>query len=34
MQPWVAENYRPEPRKKIRRNDPFREDGSRRGPRE
>jgi hypothetical protein len=33
MQPWVAANYRPEPRQKIRRNDPFRDDGPRRGPR-
>jgi len=23
MQPFVAENYKPEPRKKVRRNDPF-----------
>lgn len=26
MRPFVAEHYRPEPRKKVRRNDPFRND--------
>jgi hypothetical protein len=30
MRPFVEQHYRPEPRKKIRRNDPFREDGPRR----
>jgi hypothetical protein len=30
MKPFVEQHYRPEPRKKIRRNDPFREDGPRR----
>ena len=35
MQPFVAENYKPEPRKKVRRNDPFADDAHReRGPRE
>ena len=33
MKPFVEEHYRPEPRQKLRRNDPFREDGPRRGPR-
>ena len=27
---WVAANYHPEPRKKVRRNDPFREGAFRR----
>ncbi len=31
MQPFVAENYKPEPRKKVRRNDPFADDAARRG---
>jgi hypothetical protein len=30
LQPFVAEHYKPEPRKKVRRNDPFR-DGDPRG---
>ena len=30
MQPFVAENYKPEPRKKVRRNDPFADDAGRR----
>jgi hypothetical protein len=30
MEPFVAENYKPEPRKKMRRNDPFRDE---QGPR-
>ena len=25
MEPFVAEHYRPEPKKKVRRNDPFRD---------
>jgi hypothetical protein len=35
MKPYVAENYRPEARSKVRRNDPFRDDAERqqRGPR-
>jgi len=33
MVPWVAAHYRPEPRKKVRRNDPFREGAFRRGQR-
>jgi hypothetical protein len=28
--PWVAENYRPEPRRKVRRNDPFKDGAFRR----
>lgn len=28
MQPFVAENYKPEPKKKIRRNDPFATDAA------
>jgi hypothetical protein len=31
MRPFVAEHYRPEPRKKVRRNDPFAADAIRRG---
>jgi hypothetical protein len=27
MAPFVAEHYKPEPRRKVRRNDPFRDDG-------
>ena len=36
MHPFVAENYKPEPRKKVRRNDPFADDAGRRerGPRD
>ena len=30
MEPFVAEHYKPEPRKKVRRNDPFAEDARRR----
>ena len=30
LQPFVAENYKPEPRRKMKRNDPFAEDPSRR----
>ncbi len=30
MQPFVTENYKPEPRKKVRRNDPFAADAERR----
>ncbi len=35
MQPFVAEHYKPEPKRKVRRNDPFADDASRRerGPR-
>ena len=35
MQPFVAEHYKPEPKKRVRRNDPFATDASRRerGPR-
>jgi hypothetical protein len=35
MKPFVAEHYQPEARKKLRRNDPFRDDAERqqRGPR-
>ncbi len=33
MTPWVVAHYRPEPRKKVRRNDPFREGAFRREPR-
>ena len=29
MQPFVALHYKPEPRRKVRRNDPFRDDGMR-----
>jgi hypothetical protein len=29
MQPFVAEHYKPEPRRKVRRNDPFAEDAGR-----
>jgi hypothetical protein len=32
LQPFVAEHYKPEPRRKVRRNDPFRDDRDRRGP--
>jgi hypothetical protein len=32
MQPFVAEHYKPEARKKVRRNDPFRDDREQRGP--
>ena len=34
LEPYVAEHYRPEVRKKVRRNDPFRDDAERtsRGP--
>jgi hypothetical protein len=28
MRPYVAEHYKPEPRRKVRRNDPFRDDAS------
>jgi hypothetical protein len=31
MEPFVAEHYKPEPRRKVRRNDPFREGGDERG---
>jgi len=31
VQPFVAEHYKPEPRRKVRRNDPFRDDAERRG---
>jgi hypothetical protein len=31
MQPFVIEHYKPEPRRKVRRNDPFRDDAERRG---
>ena len=31
MEPFVTEHYKPEPRKKVRRNDPFAADASRRG---
>jgi len=30
--PFVAEHYKPEPRRKVRRNDPFAADGRPRGP--
>jgi hypothetical protein len=30
MRPYVAEHYKPEPRRKVRRNDPFRDDVSER----
>ena len=30
MAPFVAEHYKPEPRRKVRRNDPFTDDASRR----
>ena len=30
MRPYVAEHYKPEPRRKVRRNDPFKDDTSRR----
>jgi hypothetical protein len=30
MEPFVAEHYKPEPRKKVRRNDPFADDARRR----
>ena len=35
MQPFVDEHYKPEPKKRVRRNDPFATDASRRerGPR-
>ena len=29
MAPFVAEHYKPEPRRKVRRNDPFADRGSR-----
>ena len=29
MQPFVAEHYKPEPRRKVRRNDPFANDADR-----
>ena len=32
LEPFVAEHYRPEPKKKIRRNDPFRDGAFRREP--
>jgi hypothetical protein len=32
MNPFVAEHYKPEPRKKIRRNDPFAEGAAQGGP--
>ena len=28
MRPYVAEHYKPEPRRKVRRNDPFKDDAS------
>jgi hypothetical protein len=28
MQPFVAEHYKPEPRRKMKRNDPFADDAS------
>ena len=31
MEPFVTEHYKPEPRKKVRRNDPFAADAFRRG---
>ena len=34
MQPFVDENYKPEPRKKVRRNDPFADAAPRRDPRQ
>ena len=33
MRPFVAEHYKPEPRKKVRRNDPFADGAFRRDPR-
>jgi hypothetical protein len=33
MRPFVEENYKPEPRKKVKRNDPFAEGAFRRDPR-
>jgi hypothetical protein len=30
LRPFVAEHYKPEPRRKVRRNDPFADDASRR----
>jgi len=33
MEPFVAEHYKPEPRKKVRRNDPFADGAARREPR-
>jgi hypothetical protein len=32
LEPFVAEHYRPEPKKKLRRNDPFRDGAFRREP--
>ena len=32
LEPFVAEHYRPEPKKKVRRNDPFRDGAFRREP--
>jgi hypothetical protein len=32
LEPFVAEHYKPEPRRKVRRNDPFAADGPPRGP--
>ena len=31
MEPYVAEHYKPEPRKKVRRNDPFRDEREKSG---
>jgi len=31
MRPYVAEHYKPEPRRKVRRNDPFRDEAERQG---
>jgi hypothetical protein len=31
LRPFVAEHYKPEPRRKVRRNDPFRDENERRG---
>jgi hypothetical protein len=33
IRPFVAEHYKPEPRRKMRRNDPFRDDATPRDPR-
>lgn len=33
LQPFVAEHYKPEPRRKVRRNDPLRDERERRGTR-
>jgi hypothetical protein len=32
MEPFAAEHYKPEPRRKVRRNDPFRDEREKHGP--